>query len=159
MALLNVSRIDDSHYRYKMPGVFTKIEGSGNGTKTVIPNLDDVARSLDRDSVEMCKFFGIELGAQARYGVRDGRAVINGIHDTGAIQELVYKYIDMFVLCPECGNPETSYAIKNSIRKKCNACGRSKRIDMTHKLCSHIKKKNDCELKKKRKEKKSDCCT
>ena len=147
MALLNVSRIDDSHYRYKMPCVLTKIEGSGNGTKTVIPNLDDIARSLDRDSVEMCKFFGIELGAQARYGVRDGRTVINGIRSAGAIQELVYKYIDIFVLCPECGNPETSYTIKNSIRKKCAACGRSKRVDMTHKLCSHIKKKYDSDLK------------
>ena len=149
MVLLNVSRIDDSHYRYKMPGVLTKIEGSGNGTKTVIQNLDDVARSLDRDSVEMCKFFGIELGAQARYVGVGSRAVINGIHDTCTVQELVYKYIDIFVLCPECGNPETSYVIKNSIRKKCDACGRSKRVDMAHKLCSYIKKNNVCDLKKK----------
>ena len=138
-----------------MPGVLTKIEGSGNGTKTIIPNLDDVARSLGRDSVEICKFLGIELGAQARYVGGDSRAVINGMHGTGAIQELVYKYFDMFVLCPECGNPETSYSIKNSIRKTCAACGRSKRVDMTHKLCSHIKKKNDCGFEKKRKEKKS----
>ena len=158
MSLLNVSRIDDSHYRYKMPCVLTKIEGSGNGTKTLIPNLDDIARSLDRDSVEMCKFFGIELGAQARYVERDSRTVINGIHSTGAVQELVYKYIDMFVLCPECGNPETSYTIKNSIRKKCDACGRSKKVDMAHKLCSYIKKNNVCALKK-RKESKSDCLT
>ena len=154
MALLNVSRIDDSHYRYKMPGVLTKIEGSGNGTKTVIPNLNEIARSLDRDSVEMCKFFGIELGAQARYVERDSRAVINGMHDTSTVQEIVYKYIDMFVLCPECGNPETSYVIKNSIRKTCAACGRSKRVEMTHKLCSYIKKNNYCEFEKKKKEKK-----
>ena len=61
MALLNVSRIDDSHYRYKMPGVFTKIEGSGNGTKTVIPNLDDVARSLEGTPSRCANFSGSSL--------------------------------------------------------------------------------------------------
>lgn len=54
--------IDDPEYRYKMPLVVGKIEGRGNGIKTVIPNISDVALSLHRSPGEVNKFFGCELG-------------------------------------------------------------------------------------------------
>ncbi len=31
-----------------MPVLITKVEGKGNGIKTVVPNMDDVAKALSR---------------------------------------------------------------------------------------------------------------
>ncbi len=38
----------DPHYRYKMPKLTAKVEGSGNGIKTVVTNMVQIAKSLDR---------------------------------------------------------------------------------------------------------------
>lgn len=47
-----------------MPRVIGKVEGRGNGIKTVIFNVTDLSLALKRDPGEVCKFFGTELGAQ-----------------------------------------------------------------------------------------------
>lgn len=49
MALLNVNRENtDAFYRYKMPALIAKVEGKGNGIKTVVVNMPDVAKALQR---------------------------------------------------------------------------------------------------------------
>lgn len=46
---VNVNRsIEDTFYRYKMPLIEAKVEGRGNGIKTAIPNLVDVAKVSER---------------------------------------------------------------------------------------------------------------
>lgn len=152
--------VDDPEYRYKMPAVFGKIEGRGNGIKTVIPNISDVGLSLHRDPGEVNKFFGCELGAQTTYNADTDRAVVNGAHTDDTLQDLMHRYIEVFVLCPNCSLPETVYKIKNDcIYHKCAACGSKDMVDMSHKLCTYIlaqDKKAKKEAKSKDKKNKKD---
>jgi len=160
--LAGTSPIDDPEYRYKMPAVFGKIEGSGNGIKTAIPNISDVATALHRQPGEVNKFFGTELGAQTRYNAETDRAIVNGAHTDATLQDLVKRYIDKFVLCPNCNLPETEYKIKNdAVFHKCMACGAKEMVDMSHKLCNFIlseakRTKKDGKGKEKSKKKDSD---
>ncbi len=131
--------VDDPEYRYKMPVVYGKIEGRGNGIKTVIPNISDVALALHRNPAEVNKFFGCELGAQTTYNQDTERAVVNGAHTDATLQDLIHRYCQVFVICPQCGLPETDYKIKNEcIYHKCAACGNKEMVDMSHKLCTFI---------------------
>ncbi len=56
MAVVNIRRdVEDKFYRYRMPLLQIKIEGKGNGIKTVIPNMADIARALSRPpACELC---------------------------------------------------------------------------------------------------------
>lgn len=152
--------VDDPEYRYKMPTVFAKLEGRGNGSKTVIPNITDVGLSLHRDPGEVNKFFGCEMGAQTTYNVETDRAVVNGHHTDKVLQQMMHKYIEGFVLCTNCRLPETEYKIKQgSIYQKCAACGAKEMVDMTHKLTNYIlaqdkKAKADAKKAGKKKDKK-----
>lgn len=161
MNIAGVSPVDDPEYRYKMPVVYGKVEGRGNGIKTVIPNISEVALSLHRSPAEVNKFFGCELGAQTSFSEKDDRAVVNGQHADQALQSMIHKYIEVFVLCPNCRLPETEYKIKNGcIFHRCAACGASEMLDMSHKLTTFIlaqhKKLKKEKSKDKKKSKKDD---
>jgi len=149
--------VDDPEYRYRMPAVFGKIEGSGNGIKTAIPNISNVALSLHRDPGEVNKFFGCELGAQTTYNEATDRAIVNGAHTDGTLQKLMHRYVEGFVICPTCGLPETRYSIKNGcIWHKCAACGAKELVDMNHKLTNYILAQDKKNKKDKNKKKKDD---
>ncbi len=100
---LNIGRNqDDASFRYKMPRMQSKIEGRGNGIKTVILNMSEVARALNVDGDYPTKFFGTELGSQSKYDPKEDRAVVNGAHDGLKLAELLNKFIELFILCPKC---------------------------------------------------------
>mmetsp|Transcript_28390 Transcript_28390/g.33635 ORF Transcript_28390/g.33635 Transcript_28390/m.33635 type:complete len:406 (-) Transcript_28390:134-1351(-) len=155
--IAGTSPVDDPSYRYKMPLVYGKVEGRGNGIKTVIPNVSEVSRSLHRDAGEVTKFFGCELGAQTKNDEKNDRYVVNGSHSDGALQGMIHKYIEAFVLCPECGLPETHYKIKEGcIFHRCAACGAKEMVDMEHKLCTYILAQHKKEKKMKKEQAKKD---
>merc|ERR1711920_149658 len=143
MAMLNIpSSIDDPSYRYKMPRLVSRKEGRGNGSKTGILNLGDVARASKRDPVYITKFIGYELGAQSSYTNKENegeRVVINGHHETPVFQSLVDKFIDRYVLCVGCHLPEIDMVVKKgTIIGACKACGWSGDLDQQHKLATYI---------------------
>lgn len=157
MALLNIgaSNKDDAFYRYKMPRLITKVEGRGNGIKTNLVNMVDVAKALARPPSYTTKFFGCELGAQSKFDEKTGTAIVNGAHDTPKLAGLLENFIKKYVQCYGCGNPETEIIItKNQlINLKCAACGFVSDVDMRDKLTTFILK-NPPEQKKKGSDKK-----
>lgn len=144
-----------------MPLLLTKIEGKGNGIKTVIPNMADVARALSRPPTYPTKFFGCELGAQTSFDEKNERYIVNGAHDATKLRELLDVFIDKFVLCKSCKNPETDLLImKNeAIIRDCKACGKRTDIDMRHKLTTFILKNPPKNAKKKSKKNGADSPT
>ncbi|KAM4663813.1 eukaryotic translation initiation factor 5 [Discoglossus pictus] len=141
---VNVNRsVSDQFYRYKMPRLIAKVEGKGNGIKTVIVNMVDVAKALNRPPTYPTKFFGCELGAQTQFDVKNDRFIVNGSHEANKLQDMLDGFIKKFVLCPECENPETDLHVnpkKQTIGNSCKACGYRGMLDTNHKLCTFILK-------------------
>ena len=139
MNIAGIIPVDDPSYRYQMPRLQAKVEGRGNGIKTVLVNVTDIGASLNRDPPEICKFFGTELGSLTNYSADTDRAIVNGNHTPQDLQSLLCRYIENFVLCKQCRLPETTYKIKAGlISQKCAACGNKDNVDMTHKLTTFI---------------------
>ncbi|KAF3786419.1 Eukaryotic translation initiation factor 5, partial [Nymphaea thermarum] len=158
MALQNIGagNRDDAFYRYKMPKMITKIEGRGNGIKTNVVNMVDIAKALARPAAYTTKYFGCELGAQSRFDEKTGVSLVNGAHDTAKLAGLLENFIKKYVQCYGCGNPETEIIITKTqlINLKCAACGFVSDVDMRDKLTTFILK-NPPETKKGGKDKKA----
>lgn len=121
----------DPHYRYKMPKLTIRVEGSGNGIKTVITNMAGIASALQRPASYPTKYFGYELGAQVTMAHND--YIVNGSHDSEKLLYLLYGFIGKFVLCSKCKNPETDLSVENGdIKQSCKACGHSRVLPKQH---------------------------
>ncbi|XP_018782811.1 PREDICTED: eukaryotic translation initiation factor 5 [Bactrocera latifrons] len=144
MGSVNVNRnVTDIFYRYKMPRLQAKVEGKGNGIKTVIVNMAEVARAIGRPATYPTKYFGCELGAQTQFDYKNERFIVNGSHDASKLQDLLDGFIRKFVLCPECDNPETDLTVsaKNqTISQACKACGFHGLLKVNHKVNTFILK-------------------
>ncbi|KAK8507701.1 hypothetical protein V6N13_025356 [Hibiscus sabdariffa] len=158
MALQNIgaSNSDDAFYRYKMPKMITKIEGRGNGIKTNVVNMVEIAKALARPASYTTKYFGCELGAQSKFDEKTGTSHVNGAHETAKLAGLLENFIKKYVQCYGCGNPETEIIITKTqmITLKCAACGFVSDVDMRDKLTTFILK-NPPEAKKSSKDKKA----
>lgn len=143
MSAINICRDNkDPFYRYKMPPIVAKVEGRGNGIKTAVVNTSDVARALARPSNYVIKFFGFELGALTSINEDSDRYIVNGAHDAAKLQDLLDGFINKFVLCNSCKNPETDIIVMKdgNLKRDCKACGQQTYIDPRHKLSSYIVK-------------------
>lgn len=137
--MLNIpTSVQDPSYRYRMPPIVTKIEGRGNGIKTILPNLSDIADALGRPPSIIIRFMAYELGVSHKGDVDADRATLTGAFTEPVLQRILDKFIDFYVLCDRCHLPEAALVIKGkgekkSIFLKCSACG-SKGEAREHKL-------------------------
>ena len=133
---VNIPRdIEDPFYRYKMPVMDCVHQGRGNGVKTIIVNLVEIADALERDVVYIMKFFGFHLGTNA--SLKNKKYTINGKHDRHDLEDALDVFIDKYVICGMCGNPET--VIRRS-KLNCKACG-AKNPLVEDKLITFIRKR------------------
>ena len=54
------------------------------------------------------KYFGCELGAQTTIDHKTDKYIVNGSHTADKMQDILDGFIQKFVLCPKCENPETT---------------------------------------------------
>ncbi|KAJ1830322.1 eukaryotic translation initiation factor 5 [Coemansia sp. RSA 2711] len=148
---INIRRdIKDPFYRYKMPRLQAKVEGKGNGIKTVLPNIVDVAKALSRPPAYPTKYFSSELGAQMQVDEVNERFIVNGAHEAERLQQLLDGFIDRYVLCASCKSPETDLKVSGdqTITRICMACGQISSVNMGHRLSTYIIKNPPPKVKK-----------
>src|SRR3989339_708149 len=96
-----VKQIDTSGERFEIP----KIQGHFEGRKTILTNFFQVASHIRRDPEHFQKFILKELAAS---GQREGeRLVLNIKVPSAKINPKIEQYVKEFVLCKECGKPDT----------------------------------------------------
>ncbi|KAH9386435.1 translation initiation factor 5 [Nematocida major] len=139
MKAINIDRSStDAFYRYKMPEIEIKIEGRGNGIKTVLVNIEEIARNLSRDPKHLTKYLSYDLGTLCSVDEVNGKYIINGSHDKEKVQTHIFRFIEEFVLCKSCErNPETvlfTDAGRKLIHQRCQACGKVNAIRTQNKL-------------------------
>ena len=64
-------------------------------------------RALFVPCADIIKFFGNELGAVTKYDKGSGTSIVNGAHDSGVLSKLLEVFINTYVQCYACRNPET----------------------------------------------------
>jgi translation initiation factor 5 len=114
MAYLNINNSDDIFYRYKMSPIKT-IEQRAN--RLALLNIDEISKQLNVDTKILVKFISYELGTTCGGSVGKWWITSRQID----VQPIIYKFIDIFILCSQCGNPETS--ISKKLKRTCASCG------------------------------------
>jgi translation initiation factor 2 subunit 2 len=114
----NVKQIDLSGERFEIP----KIEGHFEGKKTILTNFFAIASHIRREGEHFQKFILKEVAAS---GHRDGdRLILNMKVPSAKINLKVEQYVKEFVLCKECGKPDTELKREGRLNFiNCLACG------------------------------------
>ncbi|MCD6145334.1 translation initiation factor IF-2 subunit beta [ANME-2 cluster archaeon] len=104
--------------RFSIPEPEVIIEGK----TTVLRNFLEITDTINRDPVHVLKYLMRELGTAGKI---DGtRAIFQGKFVTQTIQSQISAYVDEFVICSECGRPDTELVRNDRVLMlKCAACG------------------------------------
>ena len=93
------------------------------GNVTVFENFQGIRDELDRDEAHLMKFLQDELGTSGHID-ESGRARLTGDFSTRRISEAIDAYTEQYVLCSECGLPDTSIEREQGAEiLVCAACG------------------------------------
>lgn len=117
-AYSKVKKVDISKERFEIP----KIEGHIEGKKTILTNFLQIASYLRRSPEHFQKFLLRELATPGQ--MEGDRLVLNNKIQSTKINQKIEEYANEFVLCRECGKPDTE--IKKEDRLSfvhCLACG------------------------------------
>jgi|SRR3989338_3841680 len=105
--------------RFEIPKVIGHIQGN----RTIISNFMQIAGSLRRGPEHMLKFVLRELATPGEIK-KSGGVIIGTKVSASRINEKIKQYAHEFVLCYECGKPDTKMEKDGNFSfLKCMACG------------------------------------
>jgi len=110
--------ISQSNKRFEIP----QLHGRVQGNKTIINNFSQIAKYLGRPYDHLIKFFLRELATTG--APEDSNYAFVGKFSAAFLNAKLKKYVKEFVLCDQCGKPDTFLKKeKNTTFKQCEACG------------------------------------
>lgn len=104
--------------RFEIPNVKGHIQGS----KTVVSNFHQIAGVLGRGPEHLLKYILKELATPGK--LTKNTVVFGAKVPASRINEKIRKYASEYVLCPDCGKPDTRIVKEGDLSfMKCQACG------------------------------------
>ena len=111
-------KVQASHERFEIP----KVTGHLEGNKTLMTNFFAVCDQLHVEPEKFLKYLQRELAAPAT--LQGNRLVFGRKLHSSFINQKIEQYAKDFVLCKECGKPDTQLMKQERIYfLKCTACG------------------------------------
>ena len=102
--------------------VIPKVTGHIEGNKTVISNFFQIATALGRPPEHLLKYVSRELAAKGE--LKRQLLVFNTKLPSSKINEKIQQYLENYVICKECGKPDTKIYKEGIITfLRCQACG------------------------------------
>ena len=110
--------VESKSDRFEIP----KAEGFLEGNKTVISNFQQIASYIRRAPEHLAKFLLKELATSG--AVEGERLVLQTKVPSSKINEKILLYAKEFVICKQCGKPDTTLETQGNITLfHCLACG------------------------------------
>lgn len=133
---IEIKRDAGLHYRYKMPLLQSRNLRNGNWIKTTIVNTKFIADAIGRTIENLTQWYSYSLGVQTKQVLPGEQIYLNGDHQQRILIEKLYEFIDAFVICPACSNPETHYILENNnLHLHCKSCGNTTQIKLSKSSC------------------------
>lgn len=114
----HLPEINTTTERFEIP----RVTGHIQGVKTVITNFSQICSTIRREPGDFLKYLQRELATPA---VIDGpRLVLGRKIAAQLINEKITQFCKAFVICKECGKPDTQLIREDRLTfMKCTACG------------------------------------
>ena len=117
-AMDSVPDLDTGDSRLDVPDA----QAQKDGAFTRLTNLGRVADALSRDAEHLHRVIQRELGTNGQFG--GDRARYNGSFSGGDFDTAIDSYSQEFVICSECGLPDTHLEMEGRTQMlRCEACG------------------------------------
>ena len=115
----------DPNYRYKI-SIMEITHANKKGKKiTILNNFETFSRELIFDKLILLRILGKKLSCKSGIDKNNNNTYyLQGEYSSLQIKEQIYHFIQNYLLCMLCDNPEVRIKVKkNKINQKCCACG------------------------------------
>ena len=117
-AYKKIKPVESKKERFETPEVDSRIQGN----KTIFINFNQIATYLRRKPQHLEKFLEKELAAPGK--IEGDRLILTRKIPARKLQERIQFYVEKFVICKECGKPDTEIIKQDNFYFiHCLACG------------------------------------
>jgi translation initiation factor 2 subunit 2 len=117
-AYKDIKPVESKIDRFEVPTIAGHIEGN----KTILTNFKQIAAYIRRNEAHFLKYLLKALAAAG--SIKGDRVILTRKISSKLINEKIQQYAQEFVLCKECGKPDTEILKQDRLSfVHCLACG------------------------------------